>query len=290
MNTALTTLQQLINLLSAQSKAHICIHDFSGILGQAALQLDLAHRIHSRPICSVAKSTARGYRICIRCKTSANNRAVRSGQPFSGYCFYGLYEIARPVVIAGTPRCIIYIGNLVPDPAETNRRIRRMCRLTNVPAERMLDFLPDAETTGSTDLFAQMAALIDSYIQLLSQNGKALPPANPDLHWAVQALKSHAELNYSRNISLESLARLYFMNSKYLGRLFRQQTGLTFHQYLNTVRLDHAEAQLSQTRLSVIRIALDCGFQNVTYFNRVFASRHRIPPLQYRREQTGSEA
>jgi len=77
------------------------------------------------------------------------------------------------------------------------------------------------------------------------------------------------------------------MNDKYLGRLFRKQLGQTFHEYLNAVRIKRAEELLMLPAKSIISIALDCGFQNVTYFNRIFARQHRMSPTQYRKNSAG---
>ena len=78
------------------------------------------------------------------------------------------------------------------------------------------------------------------------------------------------------------------MNHQYVGRLFRTQIGTTFHEYLNGVRLQHAaQALREQPEKTVMEIALDCGFQNATYFNRVFREKYGVCPTEWRASETG---
>ena len=87
---------------------------------------------------------------------------------------------------------------------------------------------------------------------------------------------------YHNDITLKQLARLIYINSKYLGRLFHQQTGVTFHAYLNELRLQHALNLLVETDRKMIEIAGQVGFETVTYFNRRFRQKYGCTPTEYR--------
>lgn len=277
-------LSDLIALLSSHTRAHICIHDVSGILDAGIMRLDSRFRIHSKPFCSTAKTTPNGFRMCIRCKMRANKKAAAEKRLFRAYCPYGLYEIVKPVLIDGRTQCIIYIGNLIFSPEESAGRIARTCRLTKSPEAALRSHLKDAERIASPDAYIRMADCIDSYIRLLSAHIQ--PPGiggNRQPHWAVTALQNYIQMNFNQNLSLREAARLYFVNDKYIGRLFKQQTGNTFHEYLNNVRLEKAAAYLLDTRISVITVALNSGFQNVTYFNHLFRRKYGTSPSGYRR-------
>lgn len=277
-------LSELIEQLSSHTRAHICIHDVSGILDAGIMQLDSRFRIHSQPFCSAAKTTPNGFRMCIRCKMRANKKAAAEKRLFHAYCPYGLYEIVKPVLIDGRTQCILYIGNLIFSPEESVGRIARTCRLTKSPEEALCRHLKDAERITSPDAYIRMADCIDSYIRLLAAHIQ--PPeigGKRQLHWAVSALQNYIQTNFNQNLSLREAARLYFVNEKYIGRLFKQQTGHTFHEYLNNVRLEKAAAYLLDTRINMISVALSSGFQNVAYFNRLFRRKYGMSPSGYRR-------
>lgn len=275
-------LQSLLNALCRQSNAHICIHDISGILNGDTLHIAFAHQVHSKPFCDAAKSMPAGFRACIFCKMQANKKAVQTRQPFEGHCIYGLYEVVRPVVLDGKTQCIIYIGNCMLDKRQTAARIRRTTARTGVPEQLLFSRLSSVQPIASAEPYRAIARLIDSYIRLLyAAAPQKLNTAN-DLHWAVQTMLQYIDMHYGKTITLSKLAKLYYVNEKYIGRLFKQQTGKTFHAYLNDVRLSHAASLLRTTTLRVTDIALMCGFQNVTYFNRQFRKTYQQTPVQFR--------
>ena len=276
-------LDTLLRFLSEGTKAHICIHDISGILNEEAFKIDFKNRTHSLPFCSAAKSTPQGLRRCFACKNLANNKAVAEQKRFYGFCPNGLFEIAQPVCVDGKTLCIIYVGNLVRNQEDVKEKVEKACRLTGVPPKTVLSHLEEAQQMESADMYFQMSDLIESYIRLLFLAYRPLKPANQKLHWAVEVLKNYMDHYYDQNISLEQLARLYYINDKYIGRLFKRQVGATFHEYLNEVRLKHAAILLQSSDKSIAQIALDVGFQNIPYFNRVFVKKYKITPSQYRK-------
>lgn len=274
-------LSALVELLCQGSRISVCVCDISGILQQEALELPFARKIHSAAFCDGAKSTRRGYRLCIKCKERANRKAVREGQPFSGYCPCGLYEAVYPVEVDGSVRCVVYVGNLLPDREAAEKRLERACRITGVSPERLKNELDRGETELSPEDAMKMAQLIGSYVKLLCRVGEAA--AVSPHHWAVETLIEYVRLHYAYPISLRDLARLYYINEKYIGRLFKAQTGKTFHQYLTGVRLEEAERQLLTTSRSITDIAESCGFESASYFNRIFRERWSMTPSEYRR-------
>ena len=101
----------------------------------------------------------------------------------------------------------------------------------------------------------------------------------------MENIKGYAETYYRNELSLKQLANLYFINEKYIGRLFKKQIGCSFREYLNRIRIEKAAELLINTDMKVIDIAYETGFGNVTYFNRVFASQRGCTPVEYRRSR-----
>ena len=84
------------------------------------------------------------------------------------------------------------------------------------------------------------------------------------------------------DVTLDSLAAYAGFSRYTLSRMFRQHTGQTFTQYLNRRRVSMAEELLSGTRLPVTQVALQCGFNSIATFNRVFREVKGCTPTQYR--------
>ena len=88
--------------------------------------------------------------------------------------------------------------------------------------------------------------------------------------------------NFHEALTLEMLAQTVHMNRNYFSTLFTQLMGCTVSDYLIRRRLGNAASLLTSTDNSIISIAMDSGFRNVSYFNRAFRKRFGITPGQYR--------
>jgi len=76
--------------------------------------------------------------------------------------------------------------------------------------------------------------------------------------------------NFAEPISIADAAKEVHLTPNYLGILFKQEAGVTFRDYLNTIRLNQAEDMLRAGDGSITEIALKCGFKDVFYFSRLF--------------------
>ena len=83
---------------------------------------------------------------------------------------------------------------------------------------------------------------------------------------------------------MKELAILYHKNEKYLGRLFKNDVGIIFHKYCLELKLERAAKMLKKTNDKTIDIAFDCGFNNISYFNRAFKAQHGVTPKEYRKK------
>jgi AraC family transcriptional regulator len=90
------------------------------------------------------------------------------------------------------------------------------------------------------------------------------------------------ESNLSSKISLRMLAHQAGLSPFHFLRSFEQVTGLTPHQYLRRARLRAAAARLKADRERVLDVALDCGFGDVSNFNRAFQHEFGTSPLNFR--------
>ena len=84
--------------------------------------------------------------------------------------------------------------------------------------------------------------------------------------------------NYDQPITIHDLAELTELNHVYAGYLFKRFTGMTFRQYLMSIRLNRAEDMLRSGEFRVSQTALACGFSDIFYFSRVFKKSRGISP------------
>lgn len=95
----------------------------------------------------------------------------------------------------------------------------------------------------------------------------------------------YVRAHFREPLSLEEVASVQYITVPYLSKFFKKQTGKTFSQYVNKVRLAYAVNELTLTDKSITRIALDNGFPNLAAFNRVFTEHYHEKPIDYRKKK-----
>jgi AraC family transcriptional regulator len=92
-------------------------------------------------------------------------------------------------------------------------------------------------------------------------------------------------------LGLGSLAREAGLSPYHFLRTFERLTGITPHQYVRRARLRDAASRLAAEREKVLDIALDCGFGDVSNFNRAFRAEFSVSPLKWKaRGEYGSKS
>jgi len=103
----------------------------------------------------------------------------------------------------------------------------------------------------------------------------------------VRLAMAYMDEHYRRPIGLDEIARRAGVSKHHLCRLFRRHTGQTPILYLRKKRVEEAARLLRQTSLSVERIACETGFDNASYFGKVFRSLLGLSPGQFREGRRG---
>jgi len=89
--------------------------------------------------------------------------------------------------------------------------------------------------------------------------------------------------NFYKKITLKDLAKMLGLNSSYFSNKFKSVNGVGFKEYLNMVRISHADRLLIETNLDITNIALQSGFESSNYFSDAFKKVHNISPSQFRK-------
>ena len=125
---------------------------------------------------------------------------------------------------------------------------------------------------------------MESYIRfLLDQYGET--PQKP-MDALIENIKSYITENLLYDFSMADLSAVFNYNEKYLGRLFKSKVGCSIADYCNAAKIEKAKSLLKNNRIPISSVAAQAGFNNVTYFNRVFRKRTGLSPQEYRRSPT----
>ncbi|MGM0442172.1 MAG: helix-turn-helix domain-containing protein [Elusimicrobiota bacterium] len=99
----------------------------------------------------------------------------------------------------------------------------------------------------------------------------------------IRKAKRFVNKNCYKKINLEDVAGYVNLSSKYLSRLFKDETGLTFTEYRLKVKIKEAKRLLKETDKSVNSIAYKLGYRNPESFMKIFKERCGKTPTQFRK-------
>jgi AraC-like DNA-binding protein len=107
-------------------------------------------------------------------------------------------------------------------------------------------------------------------------------PGRTPLQLKMAEIMSYIDKHYEEELTLETISRQFYLSTYYICRAFKQVTGFTFLEYLNTVRIREAQRFLRETDMKVTMVAEQVGFQSNAHFSRLFKRIAGMPPVKYR--------
>ena len=96
------------------------------------------------------------------------------------------------------------------------------------------------------------------------------------------------ETHFNKHIALADVAKVVNMPEVSFSRFIKKRTGRTFIESLNEIRLGHASRLLIDTTQTVAEVSFNCGFNNLSYFNRIFRKKNGCTPSDFRQNYSGT--
>ncbi|QBD84570.1 response regulator [Clostridium tetani] len=95
---------------------------------------------------------------------------------------------------------------------------------------------------------------------------------------------SYIEKNFRKNITLNEVANYVNFSSTYLSKLFKNNIGINFNKYITKRRIKEATLILENKNISVNDLAFQIGYNEPSYFCKVFKKEKGVTPLEYRKK------
>ena len=155
---------------------------------------------------------------------------------------------------------------------EVSTKIRSIC-----------EKLKGGEDFYELEVYAELCALMhhlykNGWLTLKDKNTKS-----GHRRKIITELLEYIEQNYTERITLDQLAKISGTNEKYLCRFFKEFTGYAPIDYINRLRVERACQQMSVENCNVITVAFDSGFNDNSYFSKIFKRYKGITPMEYKR-------
>ncbi len=128
---------------------------------------------------------------------------------------------------------------------------------------------------GSRAHILKMAYAYGEYLTQLKKN-----VSKPVL----KSVEEEIRKNYAQNLTLKDLSEKYYVNSAYLGQLFRKNYGCSFKDYLNRQRIDEAAKLLLKTDMKIYEVADAVGYKDVDYFVNKFIEAKGCTPTKFKKK------
>ncbi len=98
----------------------------------------------------------------------------------------------------------------------------------------------------------------------------------------VRKVEQEIAANYNKQLYLKDLADMVGMTPTAFSRFFKMRTGRTLSDYIIDIRMGHASRMLIDTTMTMSEICYECGFNNISNFNRIFKKRKGCCPKEFR--------
>ena len=105
-------------------------------------------------------------------------------------------------------------------------------------------------------------------------------------HGYLEKVLSYIDAHFAEPMTLEMLAEKAMVSRTYLCRCFRDTTGQTVFAYIEQTRIQYAAYLLKTTEEPIAEIAMESGFESVSYFNRRFRKQYQMTPGHFRRQES----
>jgi len=99
----------------------------------------------------------------------------------------------------------------------------------------------------------------------------------------IQSIIQYIDANYKHNINLDLLEKKFFIDKYHISHTFKEITGFTVMEYVQQRRINEAQKMLIHSSNEIFDICLDCGFNNLQHFYRVFKKISGVTPDKYRK-------
>lgn len=126
--------------------------------------------------------------------------------------------------------------------------------------------------------------LFSFFYELTKSLHHTMPHKNNKSLDRLKGLLKYVETNYPEKITIADAARICGFSQSHFMKFFKSSMGVSFIDYLNDYRITMAARLLTSSSDTVVNIASETGFENLSYFNRVFKRKYQCTPTEFRRE------
>ncbi len=173
----------------------------------------------------------------------------------------------------------------IPELSQINKLIhlKQALFIDYEPENNLIDIIKGLENAEGYDHMSKLLSILDA-ISVKTNNALLThePISSFDSKGIIDEIMEYTFTHFQENIKLEDIAALAKMSESNFRRFFKLNTKKSYSKFLKEIRIAHACKLLKDKNLFVSQIFHECGYRNITNFNRQFKEIKGITPSEYR--------
>lgn len=100
-----------------------------------------------------------------------------------------------------------------------------------------------------------------------------------------EQVKAYIIENLKEELRVEKIAKNFYLSADYLTKLFKKETGMSISDFILEERMFLAKELILAGKMSISRVSYECGYDNYSYFTKVFKKKYGVTPREYSHTQ-----
>lgn len=266
-------LQDVIASFAEITRTNICFFD-------ADMNVLAALPQKMQPFCRRIREAESKWKQCLLSDETHCSQVKKFKKPVTYTCHAGLTETMLPVIYDEKLIGYIIFGQYLRAENEASGKaaLRNFCEKNALDYEALLEDYRKLPVLSADQVKASVAMTELCIKYLYNENVIKTDGAS-----AAYQIMEYLNENFRQDISIEKLCKKFYISTKTLYRILKNQTGTTVFGYITAKRVKAAEELFIVSDKSVSEIAADVGYSDYNYFIKVFKKSTGFTPLQYRK-------
>lgn len=145
-----------------------------------------------------------------------------------------------------------------------------------------LEFLNFTEIQERFEHFESMCSFLHDVLASIRQ-GNSRTQQEGDIQSCFNQMVAYIDGHFEQKLYLKDLSAQFYINQVYCCQLFKKNLGKTFSEYMSELRIRKARELLKQTDMTIEEVAIEAGYVDYYYFNKVFKKHCGMTPTKFRK-------
>ncbi|WP_138752574.1 response regulator [Paenibacillus sinopodophylli] len=167
---------------------------------------------------------------------------------------------------------------------QSREMIQEVKKMLSVYLQTHVDGSPSSSLESVLNISFDLDSIREYLLTVLASTADLLKEGSAySSENVIENIKTYIDKNFIKDLTLEKVSSLFYLNPSYLSFLFKEKIGQNFTDYINQLRIEQAKLLLKGTDNKVYKVAKQLGFDNPKYFFRVFKKMTGLTPEEFRK-------